>query len=113
MSHLDHQKTPQIELEMASPNKLRKHQSEEKGLSRSMSPNKKTWSYSFSPNKKGLNEAPPDLSKVPSSSKLEVRNFDKVTKLHCGAACMGKWCKHENWKNCENPYITGLHSELV
>ena len=98
---------------MASPVKLRKNQSEEKGHSRSLSPNKKTWSYSFSPNKKGLNEAPPDLSKAPSSSKLEVRNFDKVTKLHCGAACMGKWCKHENWKNCDNPYITGLHSELV
>jgi len=26
---------------------------------------------------------------------------------------MGKWCKHENYKNCENPAIHGLHSEWV
>ena len=26
---------------------------------------------------------------------------------------MGRLCKHENYKNCANPYIDGLHSELV
>ena len=26
---------------------------------------------------------------------------------------MGKFCKHENWKNCKTPYIEGLHSEIV
>jgi len=48
-----------------------------------------------------------------SSGKLEAREFDKTTKIHCGVACMGKWCKHENYKNCDNPAINGLHSEWV
>lgn len=52
-----------------------------------------------------------------SASKLDVgpRNFDKVTKMHCRLACLGKWCKHENWKKCltQPPYILGLHSECV
>lgn len=48
-----------------------------------------------------------------SSSKLEARDFENVTKLHCSVACMGKWCKHENFKNCANPAIAGLHSEWV
>ena len=26
---------------------------------------------------------------------------------------MGKWCKHENWKLCQNPAVQGLHSEWV
>jgi len=26
---------------------------------------------------------------------------------------MGKMCKHENYKNCANPAIDGLHSEWV
>ena len=102
-------------MELASPS-LKKQQSENaQAINESASPNKKTWSYSFSP-MKPLGE-PLTLQKVDtgmtSTSKLEVRDFDKVTKLHCGAACMGKWCKHENWKNCDNPYIQGLHSDLI
>jgi hypothetical protein len=45
--------------------------------------------------------------------KFEAREFDRKTKLHCSVACMGKWCKHENWKKCDNPAIKGLHSEWV
>ena len=53
------------------------------------------------------------LNKNVSSTKLESSAFEKKTKLHCGVACMGKFCKHENWQNCAKPYIQGLHSEIV
>ena len=53
------------------------------------------------------------LNKKMSSTKLESSAFEKKTKLHCGVACMGKFCKHENWENCAKPYIQGLHSEIV
>jgi hypothetical protein len=33
-------------------------------------------------------------------------------KLHC-YFCGGEKCKHENWKNCDNPAITGLHSNFI
>jgi len=45
------------------------------------------------------------LNKNVSSTKLEPSAFEKKTKLHCGVACMGKFCKHENWQNCAKPYI--------
>lgn len=37
------------------------------------------------------------LNKNVSSTKLESSAFEKKTKFHCGVACMGKFCKHENW----------------
>ena len=47
------------------------------------------------------------------NSKIEAKDFQKVTRLHCSVACMGSLCKHENYKKCANPYISGVHSELV
>ena len=60
-------------------------------------------------------KSPNALNFKPSNSekKMEATPFDRVTKLHCSVACMGKWCKHENWNNCDKPYVTGLHSEIV
>ena len=40
-------------------------------------------------------------------------NFEKRLKYVCTFGCMGKYCKHENWLNCANPAIKGLHSEWV
>lgn len=55
----------------------------------------------------------PDHVLFLKASKIEAIDFRNKTKLHCRFACMGKMCKHENYKKCNNPAIIGLHSEWV
>lgn len=46
------------------------------------------------------------------SGKISPRKFKPPNRFVC-RFCGGKECKHENWKNVENPAIEGLNSNWI